>query len=236
MRALSVLLLLVLWAPRATAYAVLDQKHVVQGSREILAGVGAAEFAQTFTAGVSGRLTSVGLSLARTATEMDSNLIFSIHEVNASASTLSFEQDLLELVVPRASSPLDDWSAGTSIDLSGRAVNLEAGRTYAIRLFAELLYPANDISFYWAGDLASRSREADPYSRGEGYVRSQADWGTGTFGDWQAVGIDDGGALSEYADFGFSTTVTVVPIPGAVWLFGSGLALLALIRGRLLRS
>lgn len=112
-----------------------------------------------------------------------------------------------------------DFAAGT-IDVDFTSVYADA----EIGLYSLTLGPV--------GNLSGTSTAPDGYTLDWSSTWSVSLGGShsmtaGMIGNWSCGGCGSGGAnLSGTVSLDFGGTVTPVPLPGAIWLFGSGLALI----------
>lgn len=173
--------------------------------------------AQTFTAGISGQLTAVGLGLFDKATE---NLTVSI------LGTSGGLPDLAAVLASGTLTPSDvdnDPFSLESVDFSSYLLDVAAGEMYAILLSSttpfqqEYNWTRGSFDTFTGDDLSP----ADPYAGGVGYFSNN---GGST---WTA--------LTNFSqDFSFQTFVdpNPVPEPGSVGFLVLGLAFYRLLSAR----
>lgn len=174
--------------------------------------------AQTFTAGISGKLTGVGLALVDKASQ---DLSVSILETSGGLPDVGAGVLATETLTP-ADVDLDSFSL-EMVDFTSAALDLIAGEMYSIMLSSttpfqqEYDWTRGSFDTFTGDDLSPQ----DPYSGGVGYY---SDNGGST---WTA--------LSGYSeDFSFQTFVdpTAVPEPGSLGAFVAALAFLGVNRRR----
>ena len=182
-----------LFTSSATSAAVLDQSQLTEDGG--VAFWGELLQAQTFTAGISGRLDQLDMALSETPSTFNELVHVSIVEWNATVpGALLGSTDFY----------MDDYTG--SVDLSSQNISLVSGNQYAFVL-------SNDLSYY---------NLPDPYRN------------TGIDVKWDTDAYTGGSLWTAYSDTNwqertgtdtlFATYVSAVPVPAAVWLFGSGLA------------
>ena len=168
------------------------------GGSSLTSTSGAAQ-AQTFTAGISGVFDTATIVLS-SFMDTTTDVTLSLWSLGGSGGPGS---ELGTAFVNTATLLTPNVSTQVTYDFSSLGLSMLAGTQYAL------------VATHGAG--FGTSWRADP--TGNGYADGQR-WSAGydttsdTFGIW-------GGAPSW--DFLFETTVNPVPVPGAVWLFGSGL-------------
>lgn len=224
----------------AVAVPILDQSNLYPDSGGISTfTVYETEnvLAQTFTAGLSGRLVAVDLGLVdRRASE---DLTISIFHTLAGLPDLSGAPLATGALTP-ADVDLDSFSLET-VDLSASNFDVVLAEMYAIVLSSPTPFRRE---YDWThgsfdGFTGDRSAPLDPYAGGVGYF---SDDGGAT---WSSLA--DGSGLGSQ-DFSFRTIVDPSPIsgpgslvpntspipePGSLVLMATGIACLALLRRRL---
>ena len=198
------------------ASSTLDQKYIVETPYNTYAGIGAADFSQTFTAGVSGTLDHVSILVERSTADIFSNLIFDVRKTLNGSPVEDDQSPLFTRTIAR--NEFSTTAAFFSIDVSAAQIQIKPGEMYAITLRAELNYPTgtNAISYWWMGKTWYHSAQ-DPYPFGKNYVRSPY---LGYF-TWNS---------SASRDLGFQTFVNTaaVPEPPPAVLLISALAVISL--------
>jgi hypothetical protein len=195
------------------AATILDQSHLPPAetlSFPIWSDIYAA---QSFTVGQSGLLSQIDLSV-QLENQGTGNLWL---DIRRTVLGIPIEDDLDVLgsiVIPMNNVPTHRSQGFLEVDVLELGVAVSEGDELAIVLHSE---PSTNITFLWNGVSFG-----DSYSQGTAFRRDQRNGPT----PWIIPG-------SAY-DLSFQTYVTTVPVPSAVWLFGSGLiALIGLARKKL---
>ena len=201
--ALPLLATLCLWvASSARADEVLDQEYNTTGPTSFAIAYNWS-VAQTFTAGMSGTLSHVDVTVTK-GLYATADLILSLWSTSANGSPLS--------QLAASSLPATAISSGVSVVSFGgfsQSVNVTPGTVLGIRLSSPALNnPPYNTRYDWAYDKQGN------YPGGRSFV-----YGNTTLD--QAA-----------ADFDFRTYVTPVPEPTATVLAGCGLFALGLLRRR----
>jgi hypothetical protein len=199
----SLLGCLLLPASTLAAPAVLDQSH--EASTASVGTFSGVTRAQTFTAGLDGRLVRVDLVLGRaeSAPHVDMQL-----DLRATALDGTPEAVAVAVATPVSTSVVSNASAWVSFEFPGDGVAIAAGEVLAIGFAVPLTFPD---SVSWIGSVGS-----DGYTAGESYIDN-----TGSF-------VPQGGGF----DGSFRTWVET-PEPGALASAAAAAgALAALARGR----
>jgi len=172
--------------------------------------------AQSFTAGVSGRLSAVDLALRRDDLALD-NLVLQVFEINGQALGALLGSAVITFadvpVFPQLPGPEVDL-LGTHVDLSQPGISVVSGSTYALAI--STLNPTAgapaDPLVVWLGDIQGPS---DNYPGGQmSYTYAN-----------QLVPGDVLFAPFPLADLGFRTFVSAVPETSTAGLALVGLAL-----------
>ena len=194
---------LIFYSFSAYSATVLDQ-FFIPDDHNLIAGIGVfvdppwegitLTRAQTFTVGVSGDLASVDVLVSESLSNADLKI-----EIWDASSLLS----------GATGSPLaTGWLLAEEVPPSPETFNTVGFGDAAPSVFAgqELAIVFHTDSIIGAWSIGGESDDQATYLGGTGlYKSSDRDW------------------TVESADFGFKTYVSIIPIPAAVWLFGSGL-------------
>ena len=211
-------------APLALATPILDQSVIYPSSGGISSytiyetPTNEYVLAQTFTAGLTGRLTGVDLALTDKATQ---DLTVSILHTNAGLPDTSAPALATETLTP-GDVDLDPFSL-ESVDFTSTWVDLYAGNMYTIMLSsttpfnAEYDWTRGSFDTFTGNPLSPQ----DPYAGGAGYYSN--DGGS----SWSALS-----GFSE--DFSFQTYIdpTLVPEPSSIPIFATAFILLGWVRRR----
>jgi hypothetical protein len=190
------------------ATVMLDQSNSIDSSPGGPILLDEQNFAQTFTAGIAGNLVQVDLALM--ASELaTTGFTLSVYGASASGPETGvapfFSQYYDVSYVPV--SPVDVF---TSFDVSSAGIVVGLGDTLSIVVSRTTTFQdafVNNNIVTWSN--------GDSYSSGVKYESTTSP--TGPWNEW------DG-------DMAFQTHVSAVPIPAAIWLFGSALAGLGWMR------
>ena len=151
------------------------------------------ELGQSFTVGISGQLSQVDIYLAQHVA-VDGDLTSEIYNIT---DGLPVGTPLASKVVSQ--SQVDSTFSWVSIDFTALGLYVTAGDVISINLT------------YGGGGEYNWARGANGYVGGTAmYTYTDPGW---TDDSWHLLN----------ADFGFKSYIEPVPIPGAVWLLGSGL-------------
>lgn len=171
-------------------------------------GVGYAAQAQTFTAGISGRLDSVGVHLQSFIPDVTEPLLMAIRSTTGGVPASDASGDLGVATVTdtfhEVSLPGINWGDVRRVDFSHLNIAVSAGAIYAIVLYSEAVVPeSGSFSGYgfpygWDG-----ARTLQQYVGGRAFGAIEAS-GTGPF-SWQEGAPDH--------DHFFQTFVSPDPIP-----------------------
>jgi len=214
-----VLLLAMLIAPVVTGASILDQSFIPSTSAAYegniyrsFDGLFYADHAQTFTVGITGQLTNIEI-LVWEWTSQITDLFVDIRPTINGVPILDDSAILGEVAIP-ASEISGFPHTFITVDYSSQNIQVAAGDELAIVLRMD---PSGQ-----GGDYSWRGETGDLYASGVAYTRTDTT-------DWFAP---MSGGLT--VDYGFKTFVNPIPIPPALWLFGSGLiGLLGVARRRM---
>jgi hypothetical protein len=192
------------------ATVMLDQSNSIDSAPSGPLLFDEQNFAQTFTAGIAGNLVQVDLALVSSAAAT-TGFTLSIYGASASGPETGvaplFSQFYDVSYVPVY--PIDIF---TSFDVSSAGIVVGLGDTLSIVVSrTTTIYDAlvNQDQVSWSN--------GDSYSSGVKYESVTSP--TGPWNEWEG-------------DMAFQTHVSAVPVPAAVWLFGSALAGLGWMRRR----
>jgi len=187
------------WSIESSAAPVLDQSSE---SGVALGTLGNPDNAQTFTVGLQGRLSEIQVQVQLNSPPLN-DLVLDVRGTSAGAP---LEDDVNVLALTTLSA--GDFSYGVptwaSFDVSSYGIDVGVGDILAIVLRSPTA--TANANWFWIG-----SDGGNPYSSGQRWIR-------------EAGEIWDGTSFA-YAtsDMNFRSFVEPVPIPSALWLFGSGL-------------
>jgi hypothetical protein len=202
----------------SAATPVLDQEYwpsdpfFAAGTSDVRSNV---HKAQTFTAGVTGRLDSVEVAGYVYSTEPGAMKawVTSLDEGMPGAGLIGSTA----IASPPTAAP---WNTFT-IDLSGAGVDVEAGKKYSLVLSGvDTVLAQGATAFSWAASIAT-----------DGYAGGSA-WGQIGGGPWTDPGLAFIGGQPGAVDFYFRTYVTPVPEPTSVGGIAGIAAACAIVRRR----
>lgn len=185
----------------ATLAAIIDQEYDPTGSSQVLIVDVDNDLAQTFTVGITGTLSSIDLMIdSFNATD---DLLVDFRRTTLSGSPVESDtgSDILGSFAVAANT-ITALGAITfkNYDVSSLGIAVTAGEILAITLTSS----ESTGRFRWA------TKTSAGYSGGDGYLRG-SDIGSTTWTTFAG------------SDHGFRTYIQPVPVPAAIWLFGSGL-------------
>jgi hypothetical protein len=204
------LLLAMLMTHGVIAASILDQSFIPSPSAayqgNIIRSFGGSyvDQAQTFTVGVDGTLTNVEVLIE--GFNQTADLLVDIRPTVGGIPILDDQAILGEVAIPGTTIPGFPHTF-INVDFSSQNIQVTSGSVLALVLKI-------DRSSVLGGDYSWRGETGDLYTSGVAYTR--ADFGSGY--EWLAP---TSGGLT--VDYGFKTFVNPIPIPSALWLFGSGL-------------
>jgi hypothetical protein len=169
---------------------------------------GKIELAQSFTAGISGRLAEADLLLSG---QLHQDLLLEVRRALPSGLPSEAPDALLGAAITEFAggpSPFNNW---VTFDFKGKGPKVTSGEHLAL----VLKVPGSEL-FSWAGDWTG------PYGRGNASARSSA-----SLGQWFTP-------AGPNADFAFRTYVEQVPEPSTLSIFVvGGIGAIAVARRRL---
>jgi hypothetical protein len=178
--------------------------------------------AQSFTAGVTGELSSLDLAIWKEPTFITGVTVM-VFTLNGNA----LGQALGGTNIPSSSVPNGNGQAfppiganpfALSVNLAGLGINVSAGATYVVATTNDVPYPSSaGNGILWLGSDPFSS--VDIYTRGSGFVAFTGSLIPGT----PLFNIN-----TMPTDLGFRTYVTPIPEPASAFLLSLGLTLLAL--------
>jgi hypothetical protein len=204
MRRISAVFLLLVAGFSQAATVSLDQSNPLVQNNGALAIISQQVSAQTFTTGLAGNLEQVDLALGYwpTATAGFEVSIYAGGGSPATVGTALFSQSYAASYVPAYAEHVSP-DAFTAFDVSAANINVNIGDEFTIMV--SRLAPTSGLDWVlWT--------HGQNYTGGESYVTYRGEW------------------TEHHTDLGFQTYVSEVPIPAAVWLFGSALAGLGWIK------
>jgi hypothetical protein len=172
-------------------------------------------WAQTFTVGLTGTLTQVDLLLHRLGLTIPpgSDIIMEIRPTASGIPNEDISSVLASALIPPGDIPAGGPESFVAVDISTTGLSVTTGDVLAIVLRAPGIDVIGLDIDWWGNSL-------DEYGSGSAF-RQFISGGSFT---WDLIPDGD-------VDFGFRTYVQVIPIPPALWLFGSGLlALMGIAR------
>lgn len=190
-----------MFASSATLAATLDQEFNLIGSNKVLSVDVDNDLSQTFSVGITGTLSSIDLLIKSVNSTED--LMVDIRQTTVSGSPV--EEDIGDEILGSftvTADSINEPGAFTfkSFDVSALGIDITNGNLLAISLTSN----ESIGSYQWVVNTSGG------YSGGEAYLRG-ADIGSSTWTTFRN------------SDLSFRTYVQPVPVPAAVWLFGSGL-------------
>lgn len=177
----------------AHGFSVIDQSHTSGGDLGAFINECCEYAAQTFTAGVSGNLDSVRVSIGE-----------SVQAVGQLRISILPTQNGLPIFNPLGSITLSSASAAlTDVIAFPNSIAITTGTMYAIAAnYVNVPAPgAGQVQGVWSGSTNNQ------YTNGQYLTYYQNGW------------IYDGDGY----DVHFQTYASPIPIPASIWLFGSGL-------------
>ncbi|MHC4341408.1 MAG: PEP-CTERM sorting domain-containing protein [Planctomycetota bacterium] len=192
--------LLLLAADVCHADSILDQSYDPSSS-DAAAVVGLSnvvDWAQTFTVGTTGILTSVEVKIFRSPDDIIVDpLLFDVRSTNSGAPAASDIGSAILFSTSLSASSISTTAGFASVNLGSAAVPVSSGDVLAIVLRSD--DSVND-AYHWKGT------KANGYSGGGAFFRiGSGNWKSGT-----------------PADLAFKTNLTPTPEPGSIALFGLG--------------
>lgn len=150
---ISLLALGVVIAVPAQAVPLLDAAYDPGDTRTTIAGIGAADFAQTFTVQTSGTLSALKLLLENTSGNRD-DLFVDIRRTTSGVPVESDSKPLFSRTLNLAGTSPTSQRSWLRIDVSGFGVRVSAGEVLAVALRST---PDGQPNFWWYGTSWSPS-------------------------------------------------------------------------------
>ncbi len=207
-------LIMLFWSIESSAISQLDQSSE---SGIQLGTLGQPDNAQTFTVGMKGILTEIQVQVQRN-TAITNDLFL---DVRGTSTGIPLEDDASVLATTSYSA--NSLSIGTptwlSFDVRSQNIDVDNGDLLAIVLRAPTA--VDSANYFWMGATN------DPYTGGQRWGRSGT-WAGGVLGDtWN-------GNFAQFAtsDMNFRAFINPIPLPPALYVFGSGLLWLIQISRR----
>lgn len=192
--------------PSAKAVSVLDQSQLIADGYANFGN--SVERAQGFTAGISGLLTQIDVSFDSLISASNSDLEISIYHATGGVPN--------ETALGTIIAPFESLQIGfTAFDVSSLGIYVDVGDALAfgMRTTADAVFSAN----------VAASSDSDPYSGGAVFMRDETGGVGAGYLDW----VKSPDIPPTEVDITFRTyvdpAIRAVPVPAAVWLFGSGL-------------